>query len=78
MEKYIKNYLKAHGLSTCDTILCRKCGAVANDIHHIENRQKNRPDLDEAENLISLCRPCHTWVHSNNTFETKQMLRSKQ
>lgn len=72
--KYIANYYKSHGLSDADIPLCQLCGKQATDIHHIEHRQKNNPELDKAENLIALCRECHIWVHSNNTYETKQKL----
>ena len=74
MQKYIKNYLKSvnklpHELS------CELCGSSNSlDIHHVHNRQKNRPDLDEASNLMATCRSCHTWIHNNNTQETKQQL----
>ena len=74
MQKYIKNYLNSvnklpHELS-CE--LCGGCNSL--DIHHVHNRQKNRPDLDEASNLICACRDCHANIHANNTQETKQQL----
>ena len=72
--KHVANYYKAHGLSDADTTLCQNCGKQATDIHHIEHRQKNNPKLDEANNLIALCRDCHAWVHSNNSWETKKKL----
>ena len=44
-----------------DFIPCEVCGSRAVDIHHIENRgsggSKNK---DYIENLMAVCRPCHT------------------
>jgi len=42
-----------------DHISCEYCGAVAIDIHHISGRGSN-----DIENLIALCRQCHTDAHA--------------
>lgn len=42
---------------------CRWCGATnrGRDIHHIEYRRG--ASYDVVENLVSLCRGCHSFVH---------------
>lgn len=47
---------------------CRWCGQhgekVGIDVHHIRYR---RGDVDDRpDNLISLCRPCHEFVHGRH------------
>lgn len=75
MQSHTKNYLKSTGKLPHE-IYCEKCGSNSSiDIHHLQNRQKNRPDLDEAWNLVALCRTCHAWIHAHNTAEHKQMLK---
>ena len=44
-----------------DFIPCEVCGTRANDIHHIENRGSGgSKSKDVIENLMAVCRPCHT------------------
>lgn len=75
MQRHTRNYLKAANALPHE-IMCELCGnnTVAVEIHHINHRQKNNPELDEAHNLLALCRRCHVYVHENNTFEYKQQL----
>ena len=41
---------------------CQSCGAMSNlEVHHREFRSHS--GSDSAENLITLCTPCHTRVH---------------
>lgn len=76
MQRHIRNYIEATGKLPNERA-CERCGSYNNiNIHHIINRQKNNPKLDEASNLIALCQDgCHRWIHANNTQENKQMLR---
>ncbi len=39
---------------------CRACGEAEADIHHIDGNHKNNVE----ENLIPLCKKCHSLVHS--------------
>ena len=65
MKRHTKIYLEHHGYSVADTILCEKCGAVAVDIHHIKPKgMGGNPKEDTIENLMALCRDCHTKAHS--------------
>jgi len=52
---------------------CEKCW-MNNwcDVHHIVSRRYQGTDV--AENLIMLCRECHTWVHAHNNELEKALL----
>ena len=61
MKHYIMVYLESRGLSKTDFIGCEVCGVAASDIHHIQPRGMGGSKLrDTPDNLIALCRPCHT------------------
>ena len=61
MKKHVKNYMKHHGYGEQDVILCEKCNAVANDIHH--KKFKSQGGTDKVDNLIAVCRACHNELH---------------
>lgn len=67
MKKHIRNYLRHHGYGEQDTILCEKCGKIAVDIHHKQEKSTcakyEIKDKDAIENLIALCRDCHNAAH---------------
>jgi 5-methylcytosine-specific restriction endonuclease McrA len=61
MKNHTKVYLKGMGYSTTDFIPCEVCQGQAVDIHHIESRGMGGSKLaDTIENLMALCRNCHT------------------
>ena len=61
MKKHTQIYLKAMGYDTTDFIPCEVCQAKAVDIHHIEARgMGGSKHADTIENLMALCRQCHT------------------
>ena len=61
MKKHTKIYLKEMGYDVTDFIPCEICGAKAVDIHHIEARgMGGSKTADTIENLMALCRICHT------------------
>jgi hypothetical protein len=43
--------------------ICEQCGAKNADVHHRDENRKNR----SIENLIALCRSCHTAHHNRKT-----------
>lgn len=54
-----------------DKGICRRCDGVGTDIHHMLPRKAGGTS-DAAiaygpDNLVTLCRPCHTWIESNRT-----------
>jgi 5-methylcytosine-specific restriction endonuclease McrA len=61
MKNHTKVYFKAFGYDTNSWIGCEVCGATAVDIHHIESRgMGGSKHADTIENLMALCRTCHT------------------
>jgi hypothetical protein len=55
-----------HAVDDRDGGRCRWCGATNQgdtDKHHIRYRRGAADDV--LENLVSLCRACHTFVHGN-------------
>jgi 5-methylcytosine-specific restriction endonuclease McrA len=61
VKNHTKVYLKGMGYSTTDFIPCEVCQAQAQDIHHIEPRGMGGSKIaDTIENLMALCRNCHT------------------
>jgi hypothetical protein len=69
MQHYIKVYLDYFDYGEQDVILCEKCGARASDIHHIYGRSESG---DVIENLIALCRPCHSRAHASTEYFSKE------
>ncbi|NTU49575.1 MAG: HNH endonuclease [Desulfobulbaceae bacterium] len=65
MKGYVKNYLRAAGIKEGEFIPCEVCGLPAVDLHHIESRgMGGSKTKDNPENLIALCRLCHTKAHA--------------
>jgi predicted restriction endonuclease len=61
MKNHTKVYFKAFGYDTNSWIGCEVCGSTAVDIHHIESRgMGGSKHADTIENLMALCRTCHT------------------
>lgn len=63
MKPHVKNYFKYFGYVHQNEIMCENCGRVAQDLHHIEFGRYKRDD--SVENIIALCRICHTLAHNN-------------
>ena len=52
--------MRKYGIDNPD---CEVCGCPAVDVHHIKSRGRGGDDI--PDNLISLCRDCHTKAHKN-------------
>lgn len=68
MQKHVQNYFNHFGYDKSSVILCECCTEdQAVDIHHIEPRSKfgskTKHIQDSPDNLIALCRNCHTEAH---------------
>ena len=61
MKRHTKIYMDFFGYDISDFIPCEVCQAQAVDIHHIEARgMGGSKEADTIENLMALCRQCHT------------------
>ena len=62
MKKYLRLVQKYWGYADQDIPLCWHCfNDFAVDWHHIEPRRSGGSKMkDRIDNLIPLCRPCHT------------------
>ena len=48
-----------------DGYMCRVCGSEDEiRVHHIDGYRENKPENNEMNKLITLCRSCHASVHS--------------
>jgi len=61
-KQYVKDYMKFHNIGEQDFILCKACGKIAVDLHHIIF--KSACGTDEPSNIIPLCRRCHDFAHA--------------
>lgn len=60
--------MDSFGYDINDFIPCEACGRQAVDIHHIEARgMGGSKKLDIKENLMALCRYCHTVMGDSKT-----------
>lgn len=61
MKRHIKVYMDYFGYGIDDFIPCEVCGKKAVDIHHIDCRGGGgSKTCDFIQNLMALCRECHT------------------
>lgn len=45
--------------------ICQRCNRTpSQDIHELKSRARGGSIIDH-ENLVAVCRPCHTWITSN-------------
>lgn len=68
MKNHTKVYLNHFGYIGEEFIPCEVCGQRAVDIHHIEARGIGGTKIgDTIENLMALCRYCHTVMGDTKT-----------
>jgi len=60
MQNHTKIYFKHFDYAYAEEVVCECCHRPAVDIHHINGRGEGK---DVIENLIGLCRKCHTMSH---------------
>lgn len=65
MKKHIRIYLKYFGFGEQDIIICENCTSIATDVHHLSKKgMGGSKTKDYIENLMGLCRRCHTDAHA--------------
>lgn len=75
MKKHTRIYLDHFGYDESDFIPCEVCGMKAVDINHINARGMGgnpKGDKDRIENLMAVCRQCHTKYGDQKVY--KRML----
>lgn len=50
--------------SICEARISTNCCSVPVDLHHKKSRGKH---LCDVSTFMSVCRPCHTWIHEHPT-----------
>ena len=46
--------------------ICQRClSDRSQDIHELKSRSRGGKIVDDIDNLVALCRKCHTWVTQN-------------
>lgn len=80
MKEHTKVYLD-HFDEGDDFLPCEVCGSTLNDVHHISAKGMGGvhgqavEDAEAIENLIGLCRGCHTKAHQDPVGDyTKESL----
>ena len=72
MQRHVRIYMRHFGFGEQDVIMCEHCNQRrAVDVHHIDGRG---PGKDVIENLVGLCRECHTFAHANKKFNQRLKL----
>ena len=66
MKKHVKVYHDYFGYYYGEFIACENCSAKSVDIHHLTFKSELGKDV--IENLMALCRDCHTKAHESKEF----------
>jgi 5-methylcytosine-specific restriction endonuclease McrA len=73
MKNHVRVYLKFWGYAVSslsqEKIPCDYCQKLNTEVHHISKRGSGgRKKKDTPENLVALCRTCHTMADHNKEF----------
>lgn len=74
MQGHTKIYMDYFGYTIADFIACEVCGRNATDTHHIDSRGMGgdpQHKRDVIENLMALCRKCHSDYGDIKEFKDK-------
>ncbi len=67
MKNHIKVFTRYFDIGLDDAPVCQYCNKNRLvDVHHLVFRSQN--GKDNIDNLIGLCRTCHTEAHNNKEF----------
>ena len=73
IKPHTKTYLAHFGYDESSFIPCEMCGQRAVDVHHIDGRGKG---MNVIENLIGLCRGCHSRAHGPDSKRIRGVLKT--
>ena len=60
-----------------DKMCCAICGSKENlCVHHIDGFDENKPENNNENKMITLCRECHSNIHSGNLSIPEEVLNS--
>jgi predicted phage replisome organizer len=60
-----------------DKLKCSICGSIENlCVHHIDGYDELKPENNNTEKMITLCRSCHRQVHEETTIISEEILES--
>ena len=79
-KNYINLFKKYWGYGDQHIPNCWSCYGIANDIHHIEGRKMGgNQKMNRIDNLIPLCRKCHSRTDYDRDFnqQLKLILKGK-
>ena len=65
-----KLYKKVRFIYLDNNKLCERCNNTASEIHHKDGRTNER--LYDMTNFMSVCRPCHNYIHLNPKESRKE------
>jgi 5-methylcytosine-specific restriction endonuclease McrA len=71
VKNHTKIYFKHFGHKIPEDVLCECCSSPSTDIHHVNGRGEGK---DVIENLMALCRECHTAAHTNISKKAMQKI----
>lgn len=78
MKNHTKVYFNHFGHQIIEDVFCENCGKPAGDIHHLENRgMGGSKSKDLIENLMALCRECHSECHNSKEFNKEMKIKHK-
>jgi 5-methylcytosine-specific restriction endonuclease McrA len=78
MQKHTDIYYKAFGYDRGDYVACEVCGKKSDDTCHIQPRgMGSSKKLDRIENLMAMCRECHTRTEGQKSMKAVLFTRHK-
>jgi 5-methylcytosine-specific restriction endonuclease McrA len=55
----------------CTALVSPSCTGRAENAHHVWPTEQGGPD--EADNLASVCWPCHRWIHDEHPTDARRL-----
>ena len=85
MKAHVRNFLvwlsdiRGYTVAPGDFLPCAVCGSAAVDLHHIQPKgMGGRANADCHDNIVPLCRDCHTKAHAGRISKAQLRLAKDQ